>query len=94
MGGNSAVFEAGDLLLVDEGGHGVLLVLGGEAQGEGLRLKGGAGGHIGLEAPADGGLGLPDGHLGVDNALVSISSSHYFITLFDDAGTIYCGKCT
>ena len=32
----SAVFEGGELLLIDEGAHGVLLVLSGKAQAEGL----------------------------------------------------------
>ena len=62
---SSAVLEGGDLLLVDKGGHGVLLVLRGEAEPKGLRLIGGASVHIRLEPPADGGLGLADGHLGV-----------------------------
>ena len=35
-GTDSAVFEGGDLLLVQEGVHGVLLVLSGKAQAEGL----------------------------------------------------------
>ena len=52
MAVHSAVFEAVQFFLVDESAHGVLLVLGGEAQTEGLCLEGGSRVHIGLQSTA------------------------------------------
>ena len=66
----SAVLEAVQLLLLHEGLHGVLLVLGAEAGGEGQGLVGGGGGDVALDAIADSLLGSADGDLCLGSDLV------------------------